>query len=104
MDNSKRARSEKSRTQPRDCAYVESVNLQRALERIRQVACRDNTLIPNSVCASPPEVGAQCGSSARWDLCGGRRVTGVPTATHRSFSPFLASGVHTPVRNRGFAN
>ena len=33
------------------------------------------------VCASTPEVGAQCGSSARWDLCGGRRVTGVPTAT-----------------------
>jgi hypothetical protein len=32
------------------------------------------------VCASTPEVGAQCGSSARWDLCGGRRVTGVPTA------------------------
>ena len=34
-----------------------------------------------SVCASTPEVGAQCGSSARWDLRGGRRVTGVPTAT-----------------------
>ncbi len=33
-----------------------------------------------SVCASAPEVGAQCGSSARWDLCGGRRATGVPTA------------------------
>ena len=33
-----------------------------------------------SVCASTPEVGAQCGSSARWDLCGGRRETGVPTA------------------------
>ena len=31
--------------------------------------------------ASLPEVGAQCGSSARWDLCGGRRATGVPTAT-----------------------
>ena len=25
------------------------------------------------------EAGAQCGNSARWDLCGGRRVTGVPT-------------------------
>ena len=35
----------------------------------------------HSVCASTPEVGAQCGSSARWDLRGGRRVTGVPTAT-----------------------
>jgi hypothetical protein len=36
-----------------------------------------------------PEVGARCGSSARWDLCGGRRVTGVPTATLVTFlAPF----------------
>ncbi|MBW1707108.1 MAG: hypothetical protein JRJ86_18445, partial [Deltaproteobacteria bacterium] len=28
-----------------------------------------------------PEVGAQCISSACWDLCGGCRVTGIPTAT-----------------------
>jgi hypothetical protein len=28
-----------------------------------------------------PKGGAQCVSSARWDLCGGRRVTSVPTAT-----------------------
>ncbi len=27
----------------------------------------------------PPKAGAQCGSPARWDLSGGRRVTGVPT-------------------------
>jgi hypothetical protein len=33
-----------------------------------------------TICASLPEAGAQCGSSARWDLRGGRRVTGVPTA------------------------
>jgi len=26
-----------------------------------------------------PEAGAQCGNAARWDLCGGHRVTGVPT-------------------------
>jgi hypothetical protein len=33
-----------------------------------------------------PKAGAQCVSSARWDLCGGRRATGVPTAIspHRS--------------------
>ena len=31
--------------------------------------------------ASLPEAGAVCGSSARTDLCGGRRVTVVPTAT-----------------------
>ena len=49
-----------------------------------ETACSDfggTTLMLNSDCASLPEVGAQCGSSARWDLCGGRRVTGVPTAT-----------------------
>jgi len=38
------------------------------------------SVILNNACASLPKVGAQCGSSARWDLCGGRRVTGVPTA------------------------
>ena len=41
MANSKRARSEKSRTQPRARAYVEPVDLHHALERIRQAACRD---------------------------------------------------------------
>jgi hypothetical protein len=29
-----------------------------------------------------PEAGAVCGSSAHTDLCGGRRVTAVPTAPH----------------------
>ena len=119
MDNSKRARSEKSRTLPRDRAYVAPADLQSALRRIRQAACRDKKLrftslwhhvynvdrlrkayfklkrkaaarsgscdmgfilILNSDCALLPEVGALCGSSARRDLCGGRRVTGVPTA------------------------
>ena len=28
-----------------------------------------------------PEAGAQCGNSARWDLCGGRPARAVPTAT-----------------------
>ncbi len=31
-----------------------------------------------------PEAGAVCGNSARTDLCGGRGVTSVPTATHSS--------------------
>ncbi len=44
MDNSKRARSEKSRTLPRDRAYVAPRGLQHALERIRQAACRDKEL------------------------------------------------------------
>ena len=46
--------------------------LQQALGRVRQA---------RNVCASIPEAGAQCVSSARWDLCGGCRVTGIPTAT-----------------------
>ena len=49
-------------------------DLQNALGWIRQAA-----LILSNVCASLPKAGAQCGSSARWDLSGGRRVTGVPT-------------------------
>ena len=44
MDNSKRARSEKSRTLPRDRAYVAPADLQSALRRIRQAACRDKKL------------------------------------------------------------
>ena len=42
MDNSKRARSEKSRTLPRDRAYVAPADLQHALERIRQATCGIN--------------------------------------------------------------
>ena len=34
-----------------------------------------------SVVSSIPEVGAVCGKAARTDLCGGREVTRVPTAT-----------------------
>jgi len=33
-----------------------------------------------------PEAGAQCGSSARWDLCGGWSARTIPTATPRSFA------------------
>lgn len=44
MDNPKRARSGKPRTQPRDNAYVRSSDLQSALQRIRQVASRDKEL------------------------------------------------------------
>jgi hypothetical protein len=45
-----------------------------ALDRVRRIAgARGSTLLP--------ERGAQCGSSARWDLRGGRVATPVPTAT-----------------------
>ena len=57
----------RSRTQSRK-------DLQHAVERIRQAARKSND------CASLPKAGAQCGSSARWDLCGGCRATGIPTA------------------------
>ena len=41
MDNPKRARSGKPRTQPRASTYPLSSDLQSSLERIRQAACRD---------------------------------------------------------------
>jgi len=58
-------------------------------------SCELSTLILNSDCTLLPEVGALCGSSARKDLCGGRRVTGVPTATGRPI-PVWAKG--EPIR------
>ena len=47
--------------------------LPQALGRIRRAA--------QYACASLPEGGARCGSSARRDLRGGSPVTGIPTAT-----------------------
>jgi hypothetical protein len=36
-----------------------------------------------------PEAGAQCGNSARWDLCGGPPARAVPTATGRFYKSML---------------
>ena len=36
-----------------------------------------------------PEAGAQCGNSARWDLCGGPPARAVPTATGRFYRTVL---------------
>jgi retron-type reverse transcriptase len=44
MDHPKRAQSGKPRKQPREEAYVNSPNLQNALQRIRQAASRDKEL------------------------------------------------------------
>ena len=44
MDNPKRARNGKPRTQPRDSAYVQPSDLPNALERIRQAASREQEL------------------------------------------------------------
>src|SRR6476660_402872 len=49
-------------------------------------ACHRRWSAYGSVLPSRPEVGAVCGKAARTDLCGGREVTRVPTAT--------AAGVH----------
>lgn len=43
------------------------------------------TPIPTTGSASESEAGAQCGSPARWDLCGGRPERAVPTATACTF-------------------
>ena len=62
--------------------------------------CEPFILILNSDCASVPEVGALCGSSARRDLCGGRRVTGVPTATSSPLFHQLDMCFGTPNKGR----
>ncbi len=105
MENTKRARKEKSRIRPSVETYVEPKDLLSGLERAREVARRDSqTSGPGpdwdaTLCSGPvrasiapiskstslryiPEVGAQCISSACWDLCGGCRVTGIPTASN----------------------
>ena len=41
--------------------------------------------------AVTPEAGAQCVNSARWDLCGGRRATGGPTATMKDVRDLAGS-------------
>ena len=54
----------------------------------------NNILMPNNACASPPEVGTQCCSSARWDLCGAPGNTLV-RSPHR---PGPNAGVYPPMR------
>ncbi len=41
----------------------------------------NSTLLGHQDCGSESHRGARCGKTARRDLCGGRRATGVPTAT-----------------------
>ncbi len=48
---------------------------------------RDVSLPGGPLRRHSPKVGAQCGSPARWDLCGGPPARAVPTAT-----PFAAAG------------
>ena len=61
-----------------------------------------SSLARAALCRQTPEVGAVCPNRARTDLCGGRPVTGVPTAitltpvkTHfRDLAARLARGLH----------
>src|SRR5664279_592527 len=57
------------------------------LDRVRRAVARGHEAadLASPVACRPtrrvlPEVGAQCGSSARWDPCGGPPVRAVPTA------------------------
>src|SRR5215207_907036 len=43
-------------------------------------AAHPSSLAAAALRRQTPEVGAVCGNAARTDLCGGRPVTGVPTA------------------------
>ena len=54
-----------------------------ALDRVRDKARKnqDGASLPGVRLHVGPEAGAQCGSSARWDLCGGPPARAVPTAT-----------------------
>lgn len=64
-----------------------------------------------AICRQTPEVGAQCVNCARWDLCGGRPVMGVPTAitpgiaTTKSIGSAVSDLVlHAPAAQRGPKN
>src|SRR5262245_20255718 len=60
-------------------------------------------LIPRNAYALRPEAGARCGSAARRDLCGGCRVTGIPTATVRCWLTVTTGRdqIPRPDRRRG---
>ena len=67
-------------------------------ERITRLAAaylppaRDpSSLAARPLCRQTPKVGARCANRARRDLCGGRPVTGVPTAIRNSKFPIFPS-------------
>jgi hypothetical protein len=67
------------RTQSRD-------SVSQGLDRVRNVARQrkkekyPSSVVERAICRQTPEVGAQCVSCARWDLCGGYPVMRIPTA------------------------
>ena len=52
-----------------------------AVEAVRALAQRAPSVSLGSICRHVSEIGAVSGKAACTDLCGGRRVTTVPTAT-----------------------
>jgi hypothetical protein len=56
-----------------------------------------SSVAPSSLCRHSPEVGARCVNRARRDLCGGYRVTGIPTAIP-NYDPEVAETLRGPTR------
>ena len=52
----------------------------RAGELVASHTAYHPSLARQALCRQTPNVGARCGNTARWDLCGGHMVTCVPTA------------------------
>jgi hypothetical protein len=52
-----------------------------------------SSLARPALCRYSPKVGAQCVNCARWDLCGGHRVTGIPTAILGRLEPRAAQAL-----------
>src|SRR5260370_2269762 len=50
-------------------------------QTVSAVSSRDASVPRSTLRRYAPEVGAQCGNPARWDLCGGPPARAVPTAT-----------------------
>src|SRR5215510_7026231 len=64
--------------EPEDAAVVAEV--QPARRRLVAQSPQHAPIPRSTLCRHPPKVGAQCGSSARWDLSGGRGAISGPTA------------------------
>jgi len=64
--------------EPEDAAVVAEV--QPARHRLVAQSPQHAPIPRSTLCRHSPKVGAQCGNSARWDLCGGRGAISVPTA------------------------
>src|SRR5688500_4110666 len=66
-------------TQPEWCYHLGTD--EEARRRLAPKTAHPTPLAQQALRRPSPEVGAVCGKAARTDLCGGREVTRVPTAT-----------------------